>query len=118
MQLIDDHVSTDGATVRFDVLTELEQAHHNPEIQQLRVHPSDSRAGAHVLAEVEVLDVPVEEADAVEDTLTRWVCSCEDFWFNRVDFDQPVSEWGECKHIRNEVRAKRAAADDDQATLG
>ncbi len=120
MKLYDDHLIYDSS-LQHRRVHQLNANGYNPEYVETRVVESESRDRAYLLGKLRVLDVPFEDADASEDTITAWVCSCDDFWFSQsdgIEDGEPPSSMGECKHVRQTVKVERARADEGQDTLG
>lgn len=78
---------------------------------------SDSDSGYLVL-EVETLQKPIKQADAVEDETTIYVCTCPHFRYRCVpDEITNLKQIQSCKHILKAVRTEQAVNDDSQQTL-
>jgi len=77
----------------------------------------------YLVMEIETLEYPIDIADAAEDGVTLWVCSCPDYHYRRFpnlsDGERP-SEAGECSHIEKVRRKERKATEPEegQADLG
>ena len=74
----------------------------------------------YLVMEIETLDYPVDIADAVEDKVSVWCCSCPGFTYHRspdLRENERPSEAGECSHI---TRVKRKERDpvEGQTDLG
>ena len=78
----------------------------------------DGNSG-YIVAEVETLEYPLDIADASEDRVCLWTCSCP-HWSYRLSpdlrDDERPSDAGECKHIKKCKRKERQAVDDDSQT--
>jgi len=120
-ELYDEHLLFDSG-IQHRRVNQLKANNHHPEYRETRVVESESSDHAYLLGKIDVLDVEFEDADASVDTVSLWVCSCPDFHFNQSEGietgDIAPSEVGECKHIRDEIKSKRAKADESQASLG
>jgi len=87
---------------------------------------SNSRDGAHVVAKVKTYKYPknnalLDVADP-EHTVTVWVCSCEDFTYNKsVDPSEDMSitpgDVESCSHIQSVSKVQRALDDESQEGL-
>jgi len=57
----------------------------------------------HIIMNIQTLSKPIDEADAVDDQMNKWICDCKDYQFNRsVDLEEKtLADWGKCKHIRS-----------------
>jgi len=73
----------------------------------------------HLVLKIQTLSKPIDEADAIEDQTTEWVCDCKDYQFNQsVDLEKKrLANWGMCKHIRGVNKSVKAEADNKQNTL-
>jgi len=80
---------------------------------------TETENSGHLVLKVQTLSKPIDEADAVNDQMTQWLCDCRDFQFNRsVDLDErKLREWGSCKHIQEVSKSQRAAEDRNQLSL-
>jgi len=93
------------------------------EVVEIREAESESRDMTHLIYTVKTTELPQDhpELDVVAHETEIKVCTCEDF---RYDKSVDVSERhladesiGSCKHVRNEYRAEKAQADENQDTI-
>lgn len=81
----------------------------------------DADDDGYLVACIETLAKPTEEADVVEDTFKFWACSCPGFHYHAFpDLDAAsITTVGECSHVEKVKRKHRLAidADDGQETL-
>lgn len=119
--LYEEHLVLDGH-LQHRRVSQLKARDRHPEYRETRVVESDSSDRAYLLGKVRVLTRAFEDADVSDDQTTIWVCSCDDYYFNQSDGledgSRSVVAVGECKHVRGEVKASRAMADDRQMGLG
>jgi len=119
-ELYTEHLDLAGGIThnRFEQLVD---QNRRPEYQDLRVIPSESEDHYYLVATVEALDVPFQEADIAEDQTEIHLCSCDDHWYNQSDsIENPqrtLSDVGQCKHITAEYRELKAKNDDNQERL-
>ena len=82
---------------------------------------SSSRDIAHLVVKITTYDKPRGSYDAVEDEISLWVCSCEDWQYNQsADVSKNMvkpSDSGRCKHCLEVDRVERAKQDENQDTL-
>ena len=80
---------------------------------------NQSENTGHLVLKIQTLTKPIDEADAVEDQTTKWICDCKDYQFNKwVDLEKKrLADWGTCKHIREVSKSAKADADNKQNTL-
>lgn len=83
---------------------------------------ADDDDDGYLVARVETLSRPTEEADAAEDGFEFWACSCPGFHYHAFpdDLDEEfITTVGECSHVTKVKRKRRLAteADDGQETL-
>jgi len=119
MVLYSDHLILDSG-IQHRRVSQLKANNYNPEYVETRTVSSESSDREYLLGQLRVLSVPFEDADSSKDTVTAWVCSCDDFYYNRsagVEDGGSPTEMGECKHITSAVKSRRAMADDQQASL-
>ena len=94
------------------------------EINEIHVEESNSRDKAHLVLSVDTYEYPVNnpELDFEAHRTTLWVCSCEDYRYNRsVDVSKDgvkPTEAGVCKHIKECNKVKKAQEDEQQTSLG
>jgi len=74
---------------------------------------------SHIVLKVQTLSRPLSAADALTDKHNLFVCDCRDYQFNQgVDLESKrITEWGNCKHVRECSKSARAEADDSQSEL-
>lgn len=85
---------------------------------------SGSRDKSHMVVEIATYDKPKDSPtlDVVADEISLWVCSCEDFTYNKAadvseDMTKP-SDSGRCKHVLSVDMTEKAKADASQTELG
>jgi len=109
--------------VQHKRVSQLEEFDHRPEYTDVRLVPSESSDKVYVVSKVETLTEPfdADTTDLVSDTTTVIVCSCDDYWYNQTggfeDGENPVPEWGRCKHCRAAYRTEKHKNDDSQQGL-
>ena len=100
----------------------LHESDRKPEVLESYAVPSGSREDtAHVVRKVQAYTKPWQECDVSsdEDKAIVWLCSCEDFEYNRWPRDGTIPELEtlpQCKHI-GEIKHEKAQSDDSQAEL-
>lgn len=103
MELYSQHLHIEN-TVQHARMFDLMNMNYRPEYEMLCVVPSDENEHAYLVGRVRCLDTPYEpDVDVLEHRVTTYICSCDDFYFNRsmgVDSGQiRPPEMGRCKHI-------------------
>jgi len=80
---------------------------------------NQSENTGHLVLKIQTLSKPIDEADAVQDQTTKWICDCKDYQFNQsVDLEKKrLADWGTCKHIREVNKSAKAAEDNRQLSL-
>ena len=119
-ELYYDHLSFTDTGLQIDRIQDLESRDMRPEVKDCKIVPSSSDNGAYLVAKVECLDKPFEQADITADKTELIVCSCSDWYFNRskgLESDTKPSEVGRCKHCLSAYKHVQAAADDAQTEL-
>ena len=73
----------------------------------------------YLVHEITTYCKPPETADAIEDTVTVYVCHCSDFVYRKVpDMEEHTpDEIGACKHCLEVDKSLKAQADPGQGTL-
>lgn len=99
-------------------LDDLQNDNRKPEVKAEWAIPSSSRQDmAHVVRKVECLTKPFKDADVVEDRITLFVCTCEDFQYNQWNNTVPELEsFTGCKHCRV-LKHEKAKEDQNQSEL-
>ena len=101
-------------------LEDMENSNRNPEVLEMHAVPSNSRPDmAHLVKKLEVLTKPFEQADVAADTTTVWVCSCENFQYERWPSDGSIPDLEtlpQCRHC-NELKPIKAKDDESQSEL-
>lgn len=122
MNLYSEHLILHDSGIQHRRVNQLKANDYNPEYLETKVAPSESSDYAYLLGRISVLSVPFAEADVSKDTIELWICGCSDFHFNQSDGveagERRPPEIGECKHIRQEIKSKRAQDDENQIQLG
>jgi len=79
----------------------------------------DAEDTAHIVTKVQTLEKPIDHADIVADSATRWACDCGRFQYHeKVDLEMnTVMDWGNCHHIESVDKSLRADQDKNQETL-
>jgi len=120
MKLYDKHVSWTDSGLQLDRLKDLEARDMRPEVETVRIVESSSNDYAYLVAKVEVLDVPFDQADVVSDRVEIIACSCSDWYFNKSagieTGEKRPSEVAPCKHA-TVYRTEKAKSDQHQETL-
>lgn len=82
------------------------------------VKQDDPNTG-HIVAKIDTLAKPTDQADAIADQIELWVCDCGDYQYNQgVDLaENRITEWGHCKHLESVDKAIGAQADENQEEL-
>lgn len=106
---------------QYDVpLDDLENDNRKPEVKAEWAIPSSSRPDmAHVVRKVECLSKPFKDADAVEDQIVVYLCTCESFQYDKWSKDNTVPElesFSGCKHCRV-LKHEKAKQDQNQSQL-
>lgn len=91
------------------------------EVEEAHSVASNSRDMSHLVVRLVTYDEPRSQYDAIEDMISLWVCSCEDFTYNQAadvseDMVKP-SESGVCRHIKEVSKVEKAKNDDKQRSL-
>ena len=102
MELYEEHLYITD-TIQHRRVDQLRSMNYRPEYERVHAVPSNNQNHAYLPAEVRCLDTPYRpEIDVVEHYVTVYVCSCDDFWFNRsmgIDSGEITpDEMGVCKH--------------------
>jgi hypothetical protein len=79
---------------------------------------SDSGKG-YIVYKVSTLSKPLKLADATEDTISLWLCTCSDMRYRQCpDLDENTTEeMGVCKHVAECRKEIKAMNDENQSTL-
>ena len=120
LELYPDHIEWTDTGLQIDRIQDLESRDMRPEVKDCKIVPSSSNNGAYLVAKVECLDKPFEEADITADKTELVVCSCPSFYFQKssgLEADTAPSEVSTCKHGRGAYKHINAAQDDAQDTL-
>ena len=120
-ELNDSHISWTDTGLQIDRIQDLESRDMRPEVKDCKIVPSSSNNGAYLVAKVECLDKPFEEADITADKTELIACSCSDWYFNRssgLEADTAPSDVSTCKHGRKAYKHINAAHDESQSELG
>jgi hypothetical protein len=100
-----------------------EQGYTIDDVIEAHSVPSNSREKSHVVVQIQTYNYPRNhpELDVVEDQTEIWVCSCEDFQYNKsADVSESLvspSQCGTCKHISSVSKVEKAKSDDKQRSL-
>lgn len=73
----------------------------------------------YIVCEIETLEYPLDMADAAEDQVSVWCCSCPDYTYRRspdLRENERPSQADECVHIKKCKRKERQAVDDESQT--
>ena len=103
-------------------LQALHESDRKPEVIESYAVPSNSRDGvAHVVRRVEAYKRPWQECDVSsdDDRVECWICSCEDFEYNRWPSDGTIPDLEslpQCKHA-NVLKHEKAQNDEQQTEL-
>jgi len=91
------------------------------EVEEAHSVDSNSRDLSHVVVRIATYDEPRDRYDALEDMISLWVCSCEDWQYNQsADVSEDMvkpSDSGECRHILSVDCVERAKNDEKQTQL-
>lgn len=80
----------------------------------------DSDDEGYLVAKIDTLSRPTEEADIVEDGCSIWCCSCPGFHYHEFPdlAEESITNVGACSHIEKVRRQTRAeTVDESQETL-
>lgn len=100
-----------------------EHGYNIEQIREAHVVESNSRDMAHFVTQIVTYDRPKDdpELDVIEDQTEIYVCSCEDFQYNKsADVSESMvkpSQCGACKHIRSISKVEKAKEDENQTQL-
>lgn len=120
MNLYEEHLYLDGATIQHVRVNQMAVRQLKPEYVDLQIVPSSSEDHSYLVGRVRVLDKPQPIADIADDETEIIVCSCDDWYFTQskhVDKDKKPSDCGTCKHGKAAYKSVQAAADDAQQSL-
>ena len=118
-KLYTDHLETKTG-IKHKRFAQLEDRDRNPEYETLKVVPSESSDKAYIVAEISFLTKPMGKADIVEDTAHGYLCSCDDFYYNRsggLESDADPTNMGKCKHVISAFRTEKAKNDPNQQEI-
>jgi len=113
-------INQEHVSIEFDheLLTILEERDLKPTVIELynitSIKHGDEDNG-YVVAKIEHLTKPFEDADVLEDTTHTWLCGCEGHWHHYYDQELGVVD-GTCKHV-DKVQHKYEHDGADQRTL-
>ena len=110
---------TDHANISFEhpTLTKLRANNRNPSIEKLWTvldSQTDTQNG-YLVAKVEFLTKPLDQADVVEDSTHTYLCGCDGFYFHYAK--DTIEPSGYCKHCDSVRIQEREIKPDGQATL-
>ena len=119
------HVTQDGRIVQEPGYIGYlrEHGYTIEEVKESHSEDSNSRDLSHNIIKVVTYDKPKDhpQLDLVEDEIEVWVCSCEDFQYNKsADVSESMvspSQCNPCKHIKSVSKVQKAKNDDNQDTL-
>ena len=117
--LYTEHLETKTG-IKHKRFAQLEDRDRNPEYETLKVVPSESTSKAYIVAEIRFLTKPMGKADIVEDASHGYLCSCDDFYYNRsagIESDKDPTTMGTCKHITAAFKELKAKNDDKQQEI-
>jgi len=103
-------------------LRALHESDRKPKVIESYAVPSNSRDGvAHVVRRIKAYRKPWQECDvsSEEDRVEAYICSCEDFEYNRWPSDGTIPDLEnltQCRHCQV-LKHEKAENDDEQTEL-
>lgn len=105
MILYDEHLHVDD-TIQHKRFQDMMFMNYRPEYRDLCVVASGTQEHdrAYLVAEIKALDTPYEPSiDVLDHRVTTYVCSCDDFYYNRSmgieSGEITPPDLGACKHV-------------------
>lgn len=119
-ELYPEHL-TNSPGLKHERFEDLDSWDYRPEYVDHKVVPSESKDHAYLVSKIEVLEKEFQNADLVADTINTYLCSCDDFFFNRsggIDTgEKSPDEIGKCKHVRAAYKVEQAKQDPHQQEI-